>query len=79
MQKGHSNVFLCLQDFVASASVNTNELLTFESQHLKELPVSCGHYFPENANLRKGNFWIVNPFADDINLCDLYATKIIAS
>ena len=42
----------------------TQELFAFISQHLQELAISLGQYFPHNADPRKGNFWI-------IDLCNL--------
>nr|XP_039254320.1 SCAN domain-containing protein 3-like [Styela clava] len=48
-----------------SSSPNTEELFSVISQHLKDLRISFGKYFPENADPRQGNFWIVNPFAKD--------------
>ena len=65
-------MFQCLQDVVASASVNTRKLFAIIiSQHLKELATSLGQYFSENADPRKGNFWIVNPSAKDIGTRNL--------
>ena len=72
VQKGDIDVFPCLQDIVANASVDTGELFTLISQHLQELTISFGQYFPDNADPRKGNFWIISsPFAEDINSCNL--------
>ena len=65
------DMFPCLQDVVANVSVNTGELFAFISQHLQELAISFGQYFPHNADPRKGNFWIINPFAEDIDSCNL--------
>ena len=70
VQKGDIDMFPCLQD-VANASVNTGELFALTSQHLQELTISFAQYFPDNADLRKGNFWIVNPFAEDIHSYNL--------
>ena len=58
-QKGDIDVFPCLQDIMANASVDTGELFTLISQHLQELTISFGRYFPDNADPRKGNFWIL--------------------
>ena len=71
MQKDDIDMFPCLQDVVTNVSVNTGELFAFISQHLQELDISFGQYFPHNANPRKGNFWIINPFAEDIDSCNL--------
>ncbi|XP_076805614.1 zinc finger MYM-type protein 6-like [Clavelina lepadiformis] len=71
MQKGDIDMFPCLQDVVANASVNTGELFADISQRLEEIRISFEKYFPENADPRKGNFWIVNPFANDNNSCNL--------
>ena len=60
---------------VVNDSVNTGELFAVISQHLKELAISFGQYFPENADPRKGNFWIVNSFAGDIKVCHLNAVE----
>ena len=70
-------MFPCLQDVVANALVNTGELFAAISQYLKHFghTISFGQYFPENADPRKGNFWIVNPFAGDINACHLNAVE----
>ena len=45
MQKGDIDMFLCLQDLVANASVNTGELFARIGQHLRELTISFGQYF----------------------------------
>ena len=71
MQKGDIDMFPCLQDVVANASVNTEELFALISQHSQELTISFGQYFPDNADPRKENFWIINPFAEDIDSCNL--------
>ena len=71
VQKDDIDMFPCLQDVVANVSVNTGELFAFISQHLQELAISFGQYFPHNADPRKGNFWITNPFAEDIDSCNL--------
>ena len=68
-------MFPCLQDVMANATVNMGELFAVASQHLKELAISFGQYFPENADHQKGNFWIVNPFAEDVNACHLNAVE----
>ena len=71
-KKDDIDVFPCLQDIVANASVDTGELFTLISQHLQELTISFGQYFPDNADPRKGNFWIISsPFAEDIDSCNL--------
>ena len=49
MQKGDIDMFPCLQDVVANASVNTGELVALIGQHLQELTISFGQYFPDNA------------------------------
>ena len=49
MQKGDIDMFPCLQDVVANASVNTGELFADISQRLEEIRISFGKYFPENA------------------------------
>ena len=70
MQKGDIDVFPCLQDVVANASVHTGYLFALISQHLKELTICFGQYFPKNADLGKENFWIVNPFVENIDSCN---------
>ena len=50
VQKDDIDMFPCLQDVIANASVNTGELFAVISQHLKELAISFGQYFPENAD-----------------------------
>ena len=55
-QKSNIDMFPCLQDVVANASVNTGELFPFISQHLQELTISFGQYLSDNADPRKGNF-----------------------
>ena len=70
-QKGNIDMFPCLQDVVANASFNTGELFAFISQHLQELTISFGQYLSDNADPRKGNFWIIDPFAEDIDLFNL--------
>ena len=75
MQKGDIGRFSCFQDVVANASVNTGELFAVISQHLQELTIRFGQYFPDNADPRKGNFWIINPFAQDIDSCNLNAVE----
>ena len=75
VQKGDIDMFPCLQDVVANASVNIRELFAVISQHLKELNISFDKYFPKTADPRKGNFWIVNPFANYINSCHLNAIE----
>ena len=64
-------MFPCLQDVMANAFVNTGELFAFISQHLQELTISFGQYLSDNADPRKGNFWIINPFAENIDSCNL--------
>ena len=71
VQKDDIDMFSCLQDVVTNVSVNTGELFAFISQHLQELAISFGQYFPHNADPRKRNFWIINPFAEDIDSCNL--------
>ena len=71
VQKGDIDMFPCLQVVVANASVNIRELFAVMSQYLKELSISFDKYFPKTTDPRKGNFWIVNPFANDINSCHL--------
>ena len=56
-------MFPCLQDVMANAFVNTGELFAVTNQHIIELAISFGQYFPKNADPRKISFWIVNPFA----------------
>ena len=68
-------MFPCLQDVVANASVYTGELFAVITQYSKELAISFGQYFPKNADPQKGNFWIANPFAGDINACHLNAVE----
>ena len=51
--------------------LHTGELFAFISQHLQELTISFGQYLSDNAALQKGNFWIINPFAEDIDSCNL--------
>ena len=75
VQKGDIDMFPCLQDVVANTSVNIRELFAVISQHLKELSISFDKYFPKTADPRKRNFWIVNPFANDINSCHLNAIE----
>ena len=70
-QKGNIDMFPCLQDVVANASVDTGELFAFISQHLQEPTISFGQYLSDNADPRKGNFWIINLFAEDIDSCNL--------
>ena len=71
MQKEDIDIFPCLQDAVANVSVNIGELFALISQHLQELAISFGQYFPHNADPRKGNFWIINQFTEDIDSCNL--------
>ena len=71
VQKGSIDMFPCLQVIGANASVNTGEVFALISQHLQELTISFGQYFPDNADPRKGNFWIISPFAEDIYSCNL--------
>ena len=52
-QKGNIDMFPCLQDVVANASVGTGELFAFISQHLQELTISFGQYLPDNADPQK--------------------------
>ena len=61
MQKDDIDMFPCLQDVVANVSVNTGELLAFISQHLQELAISFGQYFPHNAVLEKETFGLLIP------------------
>ena len=68
-------MFPSLQDFVASTFFDTKELFVIRSQHLKELPINVGLYFSQNKIQKKGNFWIVYPFTEDINLCNLDAAN----
>ena len=67
MQKGCIEMFPCLQDVAEKPSVITEEIFAVISQHLKKLAISFDQYFPENADPWKGKFWIVNPFAEDID------------
>ena len=71
VQKGCIEMFHCLQDVAEKPSVITEEIFALISQHLKKLAISFDQYFPENADPRKGKFWIVNPFAEDIDSCNL--------
>ena len=75
VQKGDIGRFPCLQDFVASASVDKIELFAITRRHLKKLAVSFGQYFPESADPHLGNFWNVNPFSEDVTSCNLNATE----
>ena len=64
-------MFPSLQDFVTSTFVDTKKLFVIMSQHLKELPINVCLYFSENKILKKGNFWIVYPFTENIKSCNL--------
>ena len=68
-------MFPSLEDFVASTFVDTKELFVIMSQHLKELPINVCLYFSKNKILKKGNFWIVYPFTEDIKSCNLNAAN----
>ena len=71
MQKEDTIMFPILNEYLASADVNCKELLSFVSQHLKDLANSFDQYFPEHEDPRRGNLWINNPFIEDVNTCDL--------
>ena len=73
LQKSDIDMFPSLQDFVTSTFVDTKELFVIMSQYLKELPINVCLYFSENKILKKGNFWIVYPFTEDIKSCNLNA------
>ena len=51
--------------------LHTGELFAFISQHLQEPTISFGQYLLDNADPRKGNFLIINLFAEDIDSYNL--------
>ena len=55
-QKSVINTFPCLQDVLANAFPNTEELFAFISQHLQKLFISFGQYFSDKAIPRKKTF-----------------------
>ena len=56
LQKSDIYMFPSLQDFVASTSVGTKELLVIMSQHLKGLAINFCLYFSENKILKRKSF-----------------------
>ena len=62
-----NTTLICFQVSKILWQVPLLTLFVIMSQHLKELPINVCLYFSENKILKKGNFWIVYPFTEDIS------------